>query len=239
MEQDLGFDGIAQNPLHAASLAEQTAQRILTAICDGKLREEQPFPSQYQLGEWFGVSRTVIREATQLLVSKGVLDVKHGKRIVIKPPSHEPISESLGLAFRRKGVSVQQVLELRRPVEAEAAALAAQFAETSDLERMEQTIVEMEANLDKEKGYVDADVAFHNALFRATKQPAFELLLMSLNEYMTESRRLSYRGPEPTKRALEAHKRILHAVCNKDKEAARQAMLEHLGETERDLRELI
>ncbi|KIL40439.1 hypothetical protein SD70_13575 [Gordoniibacillus kamchatkensis] len=223
--------------LKAASLAEQTAHHILDAICEGRLRQDQPFPSQGKLCEWLGVSRTVIREATQILASKGVLDVKHGKRIVIRPPSHEQITESVALTFRRKGVSVLDVLELRKAIEVEAAALAAERADAEDAKKMEQAIVHMENHLEDETGYVNADVAFHAALFAAARQPAFEMVLASLNEYMVESRKLSYRGIGPTRLALEAHKNILQAIANKDRKGAREAMRLHLEETERNLRD--
>lgn len=236
LKVDLNEMGWTGQLLHTSSLADKTAQLILDAIVEGRLRPDQPFPSQYQLCESFGVSRTVVREATQILVSKGILDVKHGKRITIRPATHEQISQSLALTFRRRGVTPLDVLELRKAIEVEAAGMAAERATEEDIAIMEETISRMSGNLDSEKGYVEADVDFHSALFAAAKQPAFELLLVSLNEFLIESRKRSYRGRGPTERALHAHRHILDAILGRDVEAAKQEMRRHLEETESDLK---
>ncbi|WP_165822511.1 FadR/GntR family transcriptional regulator [Paenibacillus montanisoli] len=223
--------------LSSPSLAEATAQRILDAIMDSKIKQSDPFPSQYLLCEWFGVSRTVVREATQILVSKGILDVKHGKRITIRPPSHEQIAESLSLAFRRGGVNVFDVLELRKVLESEVASLAALSADEQDLRVMKECLTYMQQHYNEEAGYVDADVEFHNAIFAAAKQPAFTLVLKSVSDYLHDSRKLSYRGEETTKRAIRAHEQIYEAIQSRDPAAAKIAMRKHLEETEEDLRE--
>jgi GntR family transcriptional repressor for pyruvate dehydrogenase complex len=191
------------------------------------------------LSKWFNVSRTVIREATQILVSKGILDVKHGKRMMIRPPSHELISESVSLTFKRKHISPLDVLELRKVLETEAAALAAERADEKDLEGMEQCLNLMRDHVQEEIGYVEADVRFHTAIFTSARQPAFELVLRSLNDYLEDSRKLSYQGDQATMRALEAHKKIFQAIRNKDSQGARAAMQEHLLQTEHDLRHAI
>lgn len=238
MKTDMYFSNLDAANVTSPSLAEVTVQRILHWICEGKLQESQLFPSQSQLAEWFGVSRTVIREATQVLISKGVLNVQHGKRTVIRPPSYEHISESVNLTFRRKGISVLDVLELRKVIEVEAAALAAERAAAEDTKAMSEAIHHMERNIEHETGYVDADVAFHNALFKASRQPAFELVLFSLNDYLITSRKISYQGLIRTKRALEEHKIILQYIIDRDSENARLAMRKHLDETEKDFKRI-
>src|SRR5690606_14637218 len=99
-------------------------------------------------------------------------------------------------------------------------------------------LAHMEAFLDQEAGYVDADVAFHRAIFSAAKQPAFDYVLRSLHDVMLDSRKLSYRGQAPTERALQAHKHIYEAILQGNPEAARTAMRKHLDETEEDLRQM-
>lgn len=232
------FDGSKLNArrLSAGSLAETTAQHMMDAIIGNKISPDEPFPSQSQLCESFGVSRTVIREATQILVSKGILDVQHGKRITIRPPSHEQIAESVSLAFRRSNVSVFDVLELRKILEVEAAALAAQRAEDDDLKRMGEALQEMERFYGEKKGYVDADVEFHRAIFAAARQPALDLVLSSLSDYLFRSRELSFQGPQNLKRVLNAHQLVYRAIADKDAAAARDAMRRHLEETEEDLK---
>lgn len=217
------------------SLSEKIAQSILDAIISGKIRQQDPFPSQYQLGQLFGVSRTVIREATQILVSKGILEVKHGKRITILPPSHDQITESVSLAFLRKNISLIEVLELRKVLEVEIVAFAALKAEESDIESLKLHIETMKEHLTEEIGYVDADVVFHKAIFMAAKKPAFELVLNSLNDYLFESRRKSYRGPLNTMRAVDSHQQILEAIEERDPEKAQAAMRKHLENTLEDL----
>ncbi|MGG1514290.1 FadR/GntR family transcriptional regulator [Paenibacillus oryzisoli] len=231
------FDGSKVNAtrLTSASLSETTAQYIMDAILEGKISPEEPFPSQNQLCESFGVSRTVIREATQILVSRGILDVQHGKRITIRPPSHDKMAESVLIAFKRNHVSVFDVHEVRKLLEVEAAGLAAKRATEADLVRMEECLTIMEKHYSEKKGYADADVDFHKAIVAAAKQPALEMVLNSLADYLYESRVLSFRGMENMARVMGAHHAILQAIRNQIEADAREAMARHLQETEADL----
>jgi GntR family transcriptional repressor for pyruvate dehydrogenase complex len=228
---------ISPPKISASSMSETVAQYIIDAICSGQISESDQFPSQYELAEKFSVSRTVIREATQILVSKGMLEVHHGKRIVIRPPSYDQISESVSLAFKRSNISIFDVLELRKVLEVEVVAHAALRRSTDNIIKLKQLLQFMEEHINEEIGYVDADVEFHRAIFDAANQPAFNLVINSIHDYLTDSRKSSYRGLENTRRALRAHESILQAIERQDSQGAREAMLRHLEETEEDLRQ--
>ena len=62
-----------------------------------------------ELGEQFGVSRAVVRDATRILMAQGLVEVKHGLGVFVTPPQNEAFGEALLLALRRAGVTVWEV----------------------------------------------------------------------------------------------------------------------------------
>jgi DNA-binding FadR family transcriptional regulator len=129
--------------------------------------------------------------------------------------------------LQRCGGSLGSLLEVRRALEGEAAALAAQRATSEDFERLGLAITEMEAAQDDESKLVTADVAFHRGLAQATGNPIFLTILDTLVGLMQEFMRKTYPafGPE---HAILDHRRILDAVRQRDGDAARRALQSHM-----------
>ena len=128
------------------------------------------------------------------------------------------------------------LIEVRRPLEAEIASLAAKRAKPPQIKAMQEAIDAMTSTSNLEE-QVEADVLFHSLLADACGNPLFPMLLKTLAGAMRISRRetLAQTG---AKRAMPGHRAVLAAVRNGDSQAARAAMLEHLGMAEEDLREI-
>ncbi len=59
-------------------LSDKVAELLLETILSPGLQPGDRLPSERELGEQFGVSRTVIREAVRALAAKGVINVRTG-----------------------------------------------------------------------------------------------------------------------------------------------------------------
>ena len=70
------------------SLADRTERQIQRLVIDHSLRSGDRLPPQEELAKNFGVTRTVIREATRFLIAKGLLVARKGSGIYVK--RHEP-----------------------------------------------------------------------------------------------------------------------------------------------------
>jgi GntR family transcriptional repressor for pyruvate dehydrogenase complex len=115
-----------------STLANRVAHEIEELIVGGKLPPGQRMLSERELGERFGVSRTVIREAVRALAAKGLLEVRTGDGTYVQSFSSTNAAEALSRLLRLSGArdlgSVRSVYEVRRPLEVAIAGLAAERA---------------------------------------------------------------------------------------------------------------
>src|ERR1044072_4366305 len=102
-------------------------------IASNDLKPGDALPSERELGEQFGVSRTVIREAVRALAAKGVIDVRTGSGLRVAACGAATVSESMSLFMRgRSTLDYPKVHEVRAMLEVEVAGLAAERASRED-----------------------------------------------------------------------------------------------------------
>jgi DNA-binding FadR family transcriptional regulator len=212
-----------ERPDLVSCVTSELQQRIIA----GEFASGEPLAPEAELADLFKVSRTVIREAMRNLRSLGLVEVSQGRRPRVRPVDAQATISALGAMLRRSGGSLGSLLEVRRALEGEAAALAAQRATTADTDQLDETIVEMENARDDEERLVAADVAFHRGLSRATGNPIFLTILDTLVGLMQEFMRKTYPAFGP-RHAIVDHRRILDAVRHRDGEAARKALENHM-----------
>src|SRR5439155_14909793 len=110
---------------HSPRLSDRVAEALRERIGSGKLSISDQLPSENAMAAEFGVSRAVVREAVSRLKSEGMLYARQGKGIFVAPTA---LIRPLRIApeAARSLQSVLGIVELRRALEAEAAALAAE-----------------------------------------------------------------------------------------------------------------
>ena len=119
----------ALSDLKSENLVTRAVEALRQFILDELLVPGAELPSQGKLAEWLGVSRTVIREAMRILESQGLLEITQGKLPRVLPPNTQVVIDGLSTLMERSSATLLDVLEVRRPVEIEAAALAAESRE--------------------------------------------------------------------------------------------------------------
>lgn len=212
------------------SLHKQVADQLQELIVAESLLPGERLPGERELAARMGVSRTVIREAIRVLSDRGLVHVKSGCGTYVQEFSHKDAAASIELFLKLKYSShtFRDVYEVRRMIEVEAAALAAQRAEREDYRAMECAIAGMEASADDPEAYTRQDVAFHTAVVAATHNDLLAVLSNPVSDLLTEVVRVSLRIPDAVEHGLAYHRRILGAIRSRDPEQARQAMLEHV-----------
>jgi GntR family transcriptional repressor for pyruvate dehydrogenase complex len=232
MTTGVSYRAVARQP----RLADQVAQQIRELIADGNLQPGDRLPTERELADSFGVSRTVVREALRALGAQGLVDLPGGRGAVVSALQPAAIAGALGLLLRLADdpKPYRKLFEVRRLIEVEAAGLAATRARPEDLATLETIAGRMspEAALDQA---AEADVAFHAALAQATGNELFGMLLGSLTEAMLEMRQGVLTQPGAREQAVADHQHILARVQAGDEAGARQAMLDHLADGERRL----
>jgi len=220
------------------TLSRQTAQALITSILLGHFRPGEPLPSSGDLARRFEVSRPVIREAFRIVATLGMIETRQGRvSRVSEPSAWRDLSPEILAARLEVGVDdgiLKESLELRRVIETEAAALAAERATDDDIAAMRQQLDALDGASDDPQAYAAQDVAFHDAVLRATHNRLFLQLIDSMRELLMFVRRLSITASAdriPTSR--EGHRVLFEAITARSPEAARRAMSDHLAWAER------
>lgn len=217
-----------------ATLATRVTRELDQLIGSGKIAPADRLPSERELAEQFGVSRTVVREAVRSLVARGLLEVRPGSGTVVRSLSVQAVSQSMNLFFSsgRPGLDYTKVNEVRRLLEIEIAGLAAVRRSAGDLQQLQMILDEMDRLVHDGERYPQRDVDFHMGLANATRNELLALLLESLADTMLTVRRLGFEIAGSPLSAMHHHRAIYAAVAQGNAEAARAAMHAHLVESE-------
>jgi GntR family transcriptional repressor for pyruvate dehydrogenase complex len=219
-------------------LSDQVAAQLQSLVINNTFRPGEKLPSERELCEILGVSRTVVREAVRSLVVKGLLEVRRGGGTVIRVPDAAIVSEMMTMMLRTGGgdVAFTHVHEVRRLLEVEIAGLAAERRSDADLAAMAGQLALMVQNAADPERWAAADVAFHAAIAEAAHNPLYPVLLSSIADMLIEVRRTGIRLPETPARALQHHRSVFDRIEARDRPGARRAMQEHLNESEETFR---
>ena len=217
-------------------MRDRAADQILDMLISGGLNPGERLPPERELCARLNVSRTVVREALNLLEARGLISIEHGRGAVISGGNTDAVRDTLGLILRVRPKALWELLEIRKILEVEIAGLAAERVEEEDVRAMRVQLERMAASIDAPRGYVDADVEFHTLLAGAARNGVLLTMLEPIVDLLRASRRVSAsRRPGSALRALGEHEEILHQVEVGDAEGARRKMSAHLANTAKDI----
>ena len=147
------------------------ARDIARKILSGELASGDILPSEIELGEQFGVSRTALREALKLLTSKGLLESRPKIGTRVKERSQWNMLDPQLLEWMQGMEATEEIyhqfLEFRKAIEPHATALAAINASKQqriDLSRIYRQMCHVAENFDP-LHWVDVDTQFHRMIF--------------------------------------------------------------------------
>ncbi|MBB4617870.1 FadR/GntR family transcriptional regulator [Sphingomonas abaci] len=189
--------------------------------------DQRPFPTEAELARQHGVSRSVTREAVKMLTAKGLLSARPRQGTVIQPSGNWNLFDTdvLRWLLERK-FSIELLVhfnQLRVAIEPEAAALAAGFAGPGDHRDIAAGLERMRAAEAGEDDPLDADIAFHVAILRASKNPFYAQFRDVVATALRTSIRFTNRIKGRTANIAD-HQAVAEAIAAGDGVAARAAM---------------
>jgi GntR family transcriptional repressor for pyruvate dehydrogenase complex len=214
-----------------ASLSEKLAQTLEKSIRQGTLKTGEKLPTENALVDTHGVSRTVVREAFSRLKTLGLIETRQGSGSFVKALP-QPDARKLKLIPDGSVDAVLKVVEVRRALEAESAALAAERGTTKSLQKIKQAMRALDKAVASGGDGVSEDVAFHAAIAQAANNPFLLDTLSYLNQFLENATRVT-RANEATRADLEEavrheHQAIIDAIEASDVKAARIAGTKHM-----------
>lgn len=212
-------------------MPDRVTTALLQLIRSGDYPARSRLPTEMEMAKRFGVSRTVIREAVSRLKSEGLVESRQGSGVFVR-------EISLDAPFRIDPVVVEsvttvlQIVELRRGLESEIAALAAVRCNKRELAAIRASLLAIDRAERAGGDGVEADMEFHRSMARATRNPHFLALWDFLGQFlkgtMTITRGIEARREEMREQVRNEHQALVTAIAAGDGEAARLAARHHM-----------
>ena len=212
-------------------LSDQVVLVLAERIVNGHIGADVRPPTEREICDEFAVSKTTAREVIGALAARGLVEVRHGRRMEVRPVAQWNHLDPLLLELNHDDASVRRTLgdlhEVRLLLEPEIAACAALRATDEQLERITVTLERMTELEHDPDHYLDVDVDFHGELAAASGNVVLAFVLNSVRQLLRVSHEFT-KLVNPMAEATLAHRRILDALLAREPETARQAMRAHL-----------
>lgn len=218
------------------SLSEQIAGHIKQSILDGELSPGDKLPPEKELTEIFKVSRPTLRDAIKLLTASNLIETRAGANggHFVAQVSYEDMtnnfSDFISLSLGLKGISLDEVAEIRKFIEIESTALAAERRTEEDLEKLSNILNMMNDSL--ESSYFDLDFEFHKQLAFCSKNRMFILTIEAINIALKPLFQATNSSASLKKELKDELQEIFIAIKNQDSKRAKQTMIVHLDHFE-------
>ena len=224
------MEGFSVPVVQKDTLSDQVIRFLLGLISDRQLKVGDTVPSEGQVAELLKVSRNVVRESYRALAVVGVLSVQSGKKPRIREIDPKVLAQFFSYAAATRQVSAQQILELRRVIEIQTAALAATNATDEELQRIREAGQRLHELPLFDPEWIQCDYALHLAIAEAVHNPLFPIQLLALRAPLEESIRVGMQSmvnSHTDSSIVVLHDRLVQAICSRDSVAAAYAMEQH------------
>jgi GntR family transcriptional repressor for pyruvate dehydrogenase complex len=217
--------------LTKTTLVEQVVEQIQTFVLHQQLQPGDGLPSELRLAQTLGVSRPVVREALRTLAGRGFLTIANGRNAVVSPVSASALVHFFERATQLNAVTILEVLEVRRGIEKQSVELAAQHRTDDDIEKLQQTLVELRAHRHELSAYSQLDAQLHFQIAVASQN---SLLRYFVESFSGAFRHVSLAGLQNRRTQSELdlvhvdHEEIVEAVILQQHERAVRIMDRHV-----------
>jgi GntR family transcriptional repressor for pyruvate dehydrogenase complex len=217
-------------PIAKTTLTESVFEKLVTSLLQGPWREGDRIPPERELCQQLNIGRASLREALKALELIGMLQCRVGDGTFVLPRSQFLSRPLLWAITGTDRAELRDIVEARRLMETEIAALAAERATVDELKEIGAAIADLRDAIDDPARALEADLRFHLALARAAHNEILLNAVQLLRNLMAQWLLMKLRMPEAAHRVLQQHEDIYAAVSIRDSVSARFAMQQHLTE---------
>ena len=209
-----------------ASPRDAVSEAVLDLVRSGELKPGMRLPSEPQLAEMTGISRTSVREAVRGLQTIGILEIRRGQGTFIRDIDSSSVVDAQMLMLLDNYQVLLDLVEVRRGIEPLIVQLAAERATDEDITTLREALDQM-VESEKNDNWRPAHLAYHSALANATQNVILMKIWGLIALFLKDSPLVT--GSHSVIDA-EVHTNILEAVANHDPDAAVAAMNRHIGD---------
>lgn len=218
-------------PIKSTKVYEQVIEQIKSMIVDGNLKKGDKLPSERELVEHLQVSRTSIREALRALQIIGLIECRQGEGNYIRNNVENSLFEPLSIMFMLQESTPAEIIEIRKILEVETAALAAQRISDEGLDSIEILIKAFKGS-NNESDNVKIDKKFHYEIAQASRNFLIVNILNAISSLMDsfikEARKRILVDENNREVLSKQHEDIYEALRAHNSKKAAEAMKKHL-----------
>lgn len=206
-----------------ADITQELRQMILT----GKVQSGEFLPSRKDLAAQFGVGLSTVHEAIQVLTAVGMIESHPGKGTWVRHDALDTLIHPAVVNTRLGELDAREVYEARSVIEVALTELAAQQATPEDIKRIWDALKAMEATVENEGAFVEADLEFHLAVAKAGHNDLLEQFYHLARKLLSEVITKMVKLPKVKDESIRFQRAIAEAIEQRDVHKARQAALNH------------
>ena len=214
-------------------LGKRIQSQIKFYIINSGLKAGDSIPTEKEISEKLGISRTAIREALKGLEAIGIIEVRHGVGRFIREFDFEPILENLPFCLETNSKNYQEILDVRICLESHFLIKNITKYTKADVEQMDAALKNLERmllhNADKIK-LVDAHSSFHCSLLQVSGNRLLVNLIKIFSSIHMSITILHELAQSKKTRFMEYHSNILEAIKKKDPVLLEQRISEHFSD---------
>lgn len=213
--------------------ADPIVSAIEGRIRAGQFKDGEPLPSERELMEEFGSSRTVVREAVRVLASKGVIEARPRYRPVVRAPGFDTaldVMSSVVTHLLSQPGGVKNLFDTRVMIESALVREAAIKADKNDMAALKSALDANGAAIEDSDLFYQTDMDFHAVLYVIPSNPVLTALHKAYVNWLRPKWSQMPRLPERNRENHLAHKAIFEAIQMRDPDAAERALRAHLGD---------
>lgn len=218
-------------PLRRGKVYEQVAGQLQRWIAT-ELKPGDKLPTERQLVEMFGVSRSSIRDALHKLQLYGLVETRQGIGTVVRQPADRTWPGVLAAVLTKSPAELDELLDFRRILEPALAARAAVHASVEEIAELRQILERQAAKTRAKEPAVEEDAEFHYTIALAANNTVVLSVLDTIMSLLDTTRAEQFQSQERAARSLAGHRAILAAIEQHDAAAAEKAMHAHLQAVE-------
>ncbi len=220
--------------------SDEALRHITALIFEGHLSPGSRLPSERELSETLGISRTTLRDALNRLEARGFIErrSKSGNYVCTAIP--QSLRDPIENIIEANVVTIGEVIEIRKILEIWAAEKAARLATQESLQALNNCVKTMKRNSAfrtpaQFTRYSEADLKFHQIITEMTQNSIYVHLFHFFTNLISGSISLSQQmfPCNFAEQNLEVHKRIYQAIKDRNTDLAKQTMREHFNFVEK------
>ncbi|GIV77331.1 FadR family transcriptional regulator [Litorilinea aerophila] len=230
--------GVVFGAVKKSAISEDIVANLLSLIRERELRPGDKLPPERELAAMMQVSRPSLREALRALSIMNVIEIRQGDGTYVTSLEPNLLMSHLDFVFALTDATFLELFEARKILEPGIVAMAAARITDEEIAQLEACLARSMEKTHEPEAFVAADLELHETIARAAKNSILERFMASISQLGRVSRTRTVQLPGVIQRSVQDHQAIVQALKARDPEAARQAMLQHLLNVERELREL-